>query len=269
MYPANQETKIANIYQRGAAQTGSDFVRKLATRCPMNPPYHILIVEDELLIAEMLREMLVELGYKVAGVAANYNQVLRYLSEDINVDLCFVDINLESSHTGFDVARELGRTFQLPFVFLTSYADRKTITEAAALQPEAYLLKPFSQPDLLTTIEIIRARKKNELAAVPEVIVIKDGALNIRVNVSDILWLKSDNVYVEVKTAAKTYLVRSSLEGFLTEYPSASFVRVHRSYVVNFSHVHAVTGKALLIGDDKIPLSRSHREEFHRQYKAV
>src|SRR5688572_25699223 len=99
-------------------------------------PYHILIVEDELLIAEMLRQMLIDLGYKVAGIAANYDQALRYLQEDIRIDLCFLDINLQGKHSGFDVARELRSRHTVPFVFLTSYSDRKTISEAASLQPE-------------------------------------------------------------------------------------------------------------------------------------
>lgn len=232
--------------------------------------YHILIIEDELLIAEMLREMLQDLGYKVAGVAASYEQALRYLNESITIDLCFVDINLQSKHNGFDVARELELKYRIPFVFLTSYSDRQTISEAAALKPEAYLIKPFSPPDLLTTIEIIRARRTESASpAPPELIVIKDGPLTIRLNVSEVMWLKSDNVYVEVKTATKTHLVRSTLEGFLSEFPSRSFVRVHRSYVVNLSHVQAVSGKTILIGADKIPLSRSHRDDFHQQYKTV
>ena len=117
----------------------------------MKNPFRILIVEDELLIAEMLREMLLELGYQVAGVAKDYPSAVPYLAHRNDIDLCFIDINLESGQSGFDLAKTIRENYFVPFVFLTSYSDRKTVTDAAAFGPEAYLVKPFSATDLLTT----------------------------------------------------------------------------------------------------------------------
>lgn len=225
----------------------------------------ILIVEDDLLITEMLKEMLCELGYGVVGIAKDYGAALLLLQKHKEINLCFIDINLEAPQSGFDVVKEINEKYFLPFVFLTSYSDKKTIDEAVAFQPQAYLVKPFSQTDLLTTVEIIRGRMKNT-SGESKSILIKDGNLNVKLNTSEIRWLKSDNIYVEVKTTNKTYLVRNSLERFLEELQDERFLRTHRSFAVNINHVKAVTGQYLIVESEKIPLSRKFRDTIHSQF---
>ena len=230
---------------------------------------NILIVEDDLFIAEMLKEMLLELDYQVVGIAKNYDQAMHLLQTTASIDLCFVDINLEDQKSGFDVAPVIREAYRIPFVFLTSYSDKKTIEDAASHHPEAYLVKPFTKVDLLTTVEIIRTRqRKAKTQEEPQTIVIKDGSLNVKVNIEDIRWLKSDNIYVEVKTPNKTFLVRSSLESFIDELGSDSFFRTHRSFAVNMNHVSAVNGQYLIIGAEKIPLSRKFRDEIVAHFKS-
>lgn len=232
----------------------------------MDSKFPILIVEDKLIIAEMLREMLLDLGYSALRVARNFNEAVN-LFETHKPELCFVDINLGEEKSGFDVIRELKRKFEVQFVFLTSYSDKKTVAEAAALGPQAYLLKPFTQADLFTTIEIIKARRK-EAKPHDKYVLIKDGSDTVKVLCNDILWVKSENIYVEVKSMDKTYLVRNSLEKFLEELDDAIFFRAHRSYIININHVKAISGQYLLIENEKIPLSRKFRNEVLVKFKA-
>ena len=235
----------------------------------MYKPIQILIVEDDLLIAEMLKEMLLELNYCVTGIAKNFAIATARLQTDKNIDLCFLDINLEDSKTGIDIAKEINEKYKVPFVFLTSYSDSKTISEAAALHPEAYLVKPFSITDLLTTIEIIAARKRNQAETLKnQTYIIKDRTQNIKLNISEIKWLRSDNVYVEVVTNNKTYVVRTSLEKIMEELNHKGFVRTHRSYVVNLDHVNAVSGQYLYINNEKIPISRKLKDEIRSIFNA-
>lgn len=231
-----------------------------------NQKFQILIVEDDLLIAEMLKEMLCDLGYEVVAIAQNYEEAISALREIGHIDLCFVDINLEDSKNGFDVVKQLKESRNLPFIFLTSYSDKMTISEAVRFQPEAYLLKPFSQTDLFTTVEIVRGKKNMNSHTRPP-LVIKDGLLTVKIEINDIRWIKSDNIYVEIETPEKKYLVRSSLEKFLEQLDDTSFGRTHRSYAVNLSHVRAVNGQYVIIGADKIPLSRKFRDEILTRFK--
>lgn len=227
---------------------------------------YILIVEDDLLIAEMMKEMLLELGYGVANTAGNYDMAIRCLDEQTGINLCFVDINLESAKSGFDIAEMLQEKYKIPFVFLTSYSDKNTISRAVSYKPEAYILKPFSPADLLATVEIVRSRQNRGNADHSKNIIIKDGFSSVKVNTAHIKWLKADKVYVEIKTPEKTYVIRSSLERFMEELKDLPFVRIHRSYAVNIHHVDAITGQFLLVGTEKIPLSRKFKESFHQHF---
>ena len=60
----------------------------------------ILIVEDELLIADMLKEMLQDMGYSIAGIAKNYAQATILLQSHSDIDLCFLDLNLQAEQSG-------------------------------------------------------------------------------------------------------------------------------------------------------------------------
>lgn len=224
----------------------------------MKNELHILIIEDELLIAEMLKDMLLELGYKVATIARNYKKAVECLSSNESINFAILDINLNEAKSGIDVARLIRDQYKIPFIFLTSYSDKQTFMEAAHTKPEAYLIKPFNPMDIFTTLEIIRAR----VSQAEKVFIIKDGHLNVKLNHSDVLWVKSDNVYLEVKTVTKTYVVRNSLDKFLEELNDANFQRIHRSYAVNIIHVKAVNGKYAVVDQEKIPLSRKFRNDL-------
>lgn len=224
----------------------------------------LLIVEDELLIAEMLKEMLQDLGYSIAGIAKNYAQAIALLQSHSDIDLCFLDINLQAEQSGFDVASFINEQSHIPFVFLTSYSDRKTISEAAIYEPEAYLLKPFTETDLFTTLEIFKVKKAGQ--STPQLVTIKDGTSTVKIPLDEIRYLKSENIYVAVKTNAKNYLVRNSLSRFLEELALDTLVRVHRTYAVNMYHVKAISGDSLLVGDEKIPLSRMHRDMLIQKF---
>lgn len=231
-------------------------------------PYSIFIVEDELLIAEMLSDYLQTLGYQVAGIASDYDMAVQLLESQIKPDLAIVDINLESHKNGFDLVRVLRDTYALPFVFLTSYADAKTISEAISLHPEAYLLKPFKPADIFTTVEIIRNRQKWQQNA-DKVIIIKDGSQSVKLTINDIMWMKSDNVYVEVQMTDRKLLLRKSMEGLLAELDAANIVRTHRSYAVNIFHLNAVSGSVLRIGEYEIPVSRTHKEDLIEKFRSL
>lgn len=231
-------------------------------------PYRILIVEDELLIAEMLSDFLQTLGYSVCGIVSEVDAAVEFFKTQQKPDLVFVDINLESDKTGFDLAGLLVEEFQVPYVFLTSYADVKTMSRAVGMGPEAYLLKPFKSADIFTTVEIIRNRHKWQQNP-DKAIVIKDGNQSVKLVIKDIMWLKSDNVYVEVQMTDRKLLLRKSMEGLLAELDAPNMVRTHRSYAVNIFHLNSVSGSVLRIGDYEIPVSRTHKEDLIEKFRSL
>lgn len=218
--------------------------------------FNVLIVEDELLIAEMIKEMLEELGYSVAGVAKSYKEAVSKLADIKKIDLVMLDINLEEEKTGIDVGQYINLHFNIPFIYLTSYTDKKTVTQAAYTSPQAYISKPFTGVDLYTTIEIIKARQDLD-----HHILIQEGHKKIKLGIKDVLYLKSDNNYVEAITSGKKYVIRNTLANFLSELNDSNFLRVHRSYAVNMLNVKAIQGQYIFVEDHKCPISRNYKQQ--------
>ena len=223
----------------------------------MKKDFNILIVEDELMIAEMTREMLLDLKYSVVGIARDHDSAISYLEKSEEIDLVILDINLGRTKTGIDIAEVIQTEYEIPFIYLTSYSDPKTIKKAAQTSPAAYLLKPYIKSDLYTTIEIIIARNLKSEGT----IVFKDGDLNVKLKTREIHYIMSDNNYLEVYTLRKKYIVRNSLESFLEELNDSNFIRIHRSYAANMLKIEAVNGQYVLVGESKLPLSRTHKQE--------
>lgn len=117
------------------------------------PRLKALIVEDEFIIAEDIRQMLLSLTYDVVGIANKYSRAVELLQEK-EVDIILLDIVLAGSKTGIDLAETINKDFNIPFIFLTSHADAATVKLAKAVKPKGYLLKPFTKDDLFTTLEI-------------------------------------------------------------------------------------------------------------------
>lgn len=224
----------------------------------MRKEFNILIVEDELMIAEMTKEMLFELGYNVVGIAKNPFSAIKFLQESDKIDLVILDINLNEEKDGIDVGMKIQEKYKIPYIYLTSYSDPKTVKRASETTPSGYLLKPYTKGDLFTTIEIIRIRKLSKSPS----IVVKDGEYSVKIHSSDISYIKSDNNYLELNTDKKIYIIRNSLDKFLEELNDSNFIRIHRSYAVNMLKVDAITGQYVIVGDEKCPLSRSHKQEL-------
>ncbi len=224
----------------------------------MSESLEIVILEDELIIAEYLKVILRNLNHKVAAVFDKFDECQKYL-ESHQVDMVFLDINLDGNLTGMDLASFCNER-QIPFLFLTSYSDSKTINEALKYEPLAYMLKPFSEKEVFKTLEVVKSKlkeKKNKNS-----ILLKEGHEFVKLKFVDILWLKADNVYTEIVTSTKRYLHRISLSDMSEQLPEQQFFRVHRSYIVNLAHLQKVSTDCVVIGSEKIPLSRGNKAKL-------
>jgi len=113
----------------------------------------ILVVEDQKIIALEIKERLTEMGYKVIGSAKSGKQAIQ-LATDLVPDLILMDIKLEGSMDGIEAAAEIKEIVDCPIVFLTAYADDKTIQRAKITEPYGYIVKPLDERELRSAIEI-------------------------------------------------------------------------------------------------------------------
>ncbi|MBK8955056.1 MAG: response regulator transcription factor [Saprospiraceae bacterium] len=119
----------------------------------LNYKVRVLIVEDEPLIAENIAMYLNNHDYEVAGIAYDYEDGIMKLEND-KPDIVLLDINLDGELDGIDLGKYIHEKIMIPFVFLSSYSDKSTLERAKQVQPSGYLVKPFHEKSLLTTLEI-------------------------------------------------------------------------------------------------------------------
>lgn len=112
----------------------------------------ILIVEDELIISETLRQMLMDMNYSDITIANTFEDGKDEVDRG-QFDLAILDINLSGGHEGIVLGTQCAK-IKKPFFFLTSYADRTTISSARSAKPGAYILKPFNPQEILVGIEM-------------------------------------------------------------------------------------------------------------------
>ena len=243
----------------------------------MERPIRILIVEDNVIIADDMQSMLEEIGYEIVDNVIVYEQAEEVLKTQ-QVDLVLIDIILASDKTGIDLGKHIREKYDIPFIFVTSNSDRATVESAKTVKPNGYLVKPFEQQDLYTSIEIALAnfiygtgQAKTENVATEEDVpmsnsVLKDSIfvkkqhLYYRIQFGDIQFIKADNVYLEVNTVDKKFLVRSPLKDYLEKLPRNKFYRAHKSYIVNVDHIDAINSKDVMINNNLIPISKDFKE---------
>ncbi len=117
----------------------------------------VLIVEDEVLIAEDIADSLRAIDYEVAGVAYSSDKALALLQKE-HPDIVLLDIQIEGKETGIDLAKIISRDYRLPFIYLTSFADKQTLDAAKKTMPYGYVVKPFSEKELFSSLEIAMYR---------------------------------------------------------------------------------------------------------------
>ncbi len=151
----------------------------------------ILIVEDDRIVAEGIKGSLEDRGYVVLGPVAYGEESIETVKEK-KPDLVLMDIMLKGEMNGIDAAVQIQSQYNIPVVYLTAFSDEDILSRAKATEPYGYILKPFEERDLYTTIEIAfyRHNMENRLRqakdewqrtfdAVPDLITVMDGKYRI------------------------------------------------------------------------------------------
>ncbi|MBE9531449.1 MAG: response regulator [Proteobacteria bacterium] len=113
----------------------------------------IMIVDDEVIVAEDLRGRLISLGYKVTAVVGTGKEAIA-MAEETNPDLILMDIQLKGDMDGIEAAGVIKKRFDISVVYLTAYSDQETLDRAKVTTPFGYLIKPFAERELHSTIEM-------------------------------------------------------------------------------------------------------------------
>lgn len=223
--------------------------------------FKILIVEDNVIIADDLQQIIEAFGYNVAGNVISYEKAVDFLLNN-TIDLVLIDINLATEKTGIDLANFININLKIPFIYLTSNLDDITINDAAKTLPAAYLVKPFDNNTIYTSIEMALTnfinRKRDSLNA-KEHLFLKKNNLYHKVAINDIFYIKSDNIYIEVFTKNnEKFVLRNTLKDFLKNLPS-NFFKCNKSYIVNSNEIKSFNLNYVFINHVKITVSKEFK----------
>ncbi len=217
----------------------------------------IHIVEDQMIISMDLEYMLEELGYQVCGISTSYEEALVAIKNE-QPDLILVDIILFGEKTGIDLAHELNNVYQIPFIFLTSHADRGTIEAAKSTKPLGYIVKPFNRNDVYASIEM--AFNYAQITEDNHNIFLPNGKHKTKIPVDDMIYAYAEGNYTTFITTNKKIVLRKCLkEVSETILNNKKFVRIHKSYLINRDAITARSATNILLNNgENVPLGRAY-----------
>lgn len=234
----------------------------------------ILVAQKNLSDAEIICSTLIKMGHQVLEPATNYTDAMK-LIEAHAPDIAILDVVLTGKLNGIDFAKEI-KNIEIPFIFLASNVNQDTLRRIKKLAPNAFLQHPFSSGELQFAVESayqkhlfekLEKQREKELEKESNYLFIRDKNAFKKLLFNDILYLKSDNNYVDIYTKNNGhFVVREGLKNYIKKL-GANFIRTHRSYVVNIANVDCIKRNSLIIGAQDIPISRSYKKYVDAHFR--
>jgi two-component system, LytTR family, response regulator LytT len=212
----------------------------------------ILILEDDILIAEHIKTILMHDGFDNLVIANSYQQA-RDAVKNHHVRLALLDINLNEEKCGFDFASYLNNC-GTPYLFISAQSDPLNQKKIIEYNPLGYILKPFKPIQVSTTVRIIYNQVKEAT------IDIDDGRQKYRIHIDKICYIKSNRNYVEINCDENRFVLRKTLSEISELLPQKNFIQCHRSYIVNVDKIERISSKELFIKAVEIPISSKYKE---------
>jgi len=236
----------------------------------MNSPAKILIVEDEMIIGANISLQLSKLGYEVTGIESRGEAAIAHVKHN-RPDIVLMDIQLKGELDGIETAIKMQKDMNIPVIYLTANADDENFERAKSTRPYAFISKPFKKLDLQHAIDITmdRLHKSNsendeeDICKSPFVqsdsIYVRRNERMIKILIKDIYYFEADRNYCKIFAKNKECLLVMTLKEINDRLPPEHFLRIHRSFIINLSHVDEVAGTHVVIDRKAIPLSKTLR----------
>jgi len=245
----------------------------------------ILVVEDESIVAKDIQNSLKKLGYSVPSVENSGEDAIDAAGQ-YRPDLILMDIMLKGEISGIEAAEQIKNRYQIPVIFLTAYADESTLNKAKVTEPYGYIIKPFKEIDLHTSIEMAlykhgkeqEVRKERDLyssivldKSADDCIFVKSNSRLVKVKTNEIYFVEALKDYVIIHSKDAKYTVHSTMKDMQSKLSTSEFLRVHRSFIVRVDKIFAIEQNNLVMEDEKkvIPVGGSYRDELHSRLKFI
>lgn len=186
-----------------------------------------------------------------------------------DVEILFLDIEMPDM-SGIDLVKSLNEKRPL-VIFTTSTTDYAA--EAFNLNVVDFLIKPVSPARFLQAVEkakrIFMTKSLAMTEKEDEFIFIRDSNVVRRLKVSDILYMEARGDYVRINVADQTYSIHSSLKAVEEKLSKNSFLRVHRSFIINVSKIDTLEGGTLIVNKNIVPVSDAYRAALNKRMQIL
>jgi DNA-binding LytR/AlgR family response regulator len=230
---------------------------------------NILIVEDEVLVAEDISDYLKEFGFNVTGIAVSASECLSLLDKQ-TPNVILMDINIKGDLDGIELAQLINKRFSLPIIFLTANNDTNTTQRALKANPHSFLSKPFNVTDLKIAIELAfqkfnqiqieQIAKANVLLS--KSIFVKKNNSYKKIDIDDVLYIEASGSYCILNTENEQFTLSHNLNHFENKIKNPVFVRIHRSYVINLNKVESFDSNSVSFKNKTLPISKQYQKEI-------
>ncbi len=225
---------------------------------------NILIVEDEFLVAADIEESLISLGYTVQNCVATGLGAIAEVEKNLP-DIILMDIVLKGEMNGIEAATLINKKHNVPIIYLTANADIGTVEKAKISLPYGYIIKPFTEKELHTNIEIARFKFENDIKSKIEsdqfnkffelgkqdkqqLIVDSDSGLE-KISIPDVYYIEQDGDTCQIHMLNDSVAVKRFLADLEPRFPADVFVRVSKDHLVNTKKIFMAKFPEIIIAD--------------------
>lgn len=228
-----------------------------------------LIVDDNTIALAVLKKLIsMEPTLKVVGECFDAVEAYKQM-QLMEIDILFLDIEMPDM-SGIELVKSLGD--KRPMVIFTT-ATTGYAAEAFDLNVVDFLIKPVHPARFLQAVEKAKRMLLTKGIAVvdkeDEFIFIRDSNVVRRVKVSDILYMEARGDYVRINMTDHTYSIHSSLKSVEEKLSKNTFLRVHRSFIINVSRIDTIEGGTLIVHRNMVPVSDAYRANLYKRMQIL
>lgn len=228
---------------------------------------HCIVVDDEPIARDIVIGYISQIPYlKLVGSCKDAFEALEIMKEK-NIDLLFLDINMPNL-SGTSMLRTLKTT---PDVIITT-AYSEYALEGFELSVTDYLLKPFSFERFVQATEKVIKKKcepkilSNNTSEIEKYIFVKSDKKQIKIDLKEIMFIESYGNYVNIYISNEKVTTKQTLTDFEKQLPLNTFIRIHKSYIVAYSHIRYIEGNHVSVGEKQLPIGKVFRDNLLKMF---
>lgn len=223
-----------------------------------------LIVDDDEMSRATIEHYVNQTEFlNLVGVCSNAIEASNVLKKE-NVDVLFLDVEMPEM-SGLELLDAMSNG---PKVILITSKEEYAV-QAFEYSVTDYLLKPIDYVRFLKAVNKIKGVSGDVVTSDDKEIFVKSDLKFVKINFDEIEFVEAMADYVVINLASNRHIIHSTMKAIEKKLSEKQFVRVHRSYIVNLKRINAVENSSIVMGEKRVPIGASYKNEFMNKLKIL